>query len=92
MGNYNHRRFELEYQCKEPLYDFFEEKGTKVFLITKNDKNSYRVPAPQTEFEGELVLNAPSNMYKGLGKNNQKLYIIPSKGLVIIRLGETVGN
>ncbi len=31
-------------------------------------------------------------MYKGLGKNNQKIYIIPSKGLVIIRLGETVGN
>jgi CubicO group peptidase (beta-lactamase class C family) len=62
------------------------------YLWWLNGKSSYRAPASQTEFDGELIPNAPSDMYAGLGKNDQKLYIVPSEGLVIIRLGETAGE
>nr|WP_299383965.1 serine hydrolase domain-containing protein [Allomuricauda sp.] len=58
------------------------------YLWWLNGKSSYRAPASQLQFNGELIPNAPSDMYAGLGKNDQKLYIVPSKGLVIVRLGE----
>lgn len=54
-----------------------------------NGKNSYRLPQTQFEFSGELIPNAPQDMFCALGKNDQKIYVIPSKDLVIIRMGET---
>ncbi|WP_396590346.1 serine hydrolase domain-containing protein [Allomuricauda sp. R78024] len=62
------------------------------YLWWLNGKQSYRAPAFQTEFQGELIPNAPSDTYAGLGKNDQKLYIIPSQGLVIVRMGEDSGE
>jgi len=49
---------------------------------------SYRLPFQIQQFPGALVPNAPSDMYAGLGKDDQKMYIVPSKGLVVIRLGD----
>ncbi len=62
------------------------------YLWWLNGKSSYRAPASQLEFSGPLVENAPSDMYGGLGKNDQKLYVVPSKGLVVIRMGEDSGE
>lgn len=53
-----------------------------------NGKTSFKLPGLQLEFPGELIPNAPDDMFSGLGKNDQKLYIVPSKDLVIVRLGE----
>ena len=53
-----------------------------------NGKDNYRLPASQVEFDGELIPNAPDDMYAALGKNDQKIYIVPSKDLVIIRMGQ----
>lgn len=52
-----------------------------------NGKTSYHLPQTQFEFQGTLIPNAPSDMFCALGKNDQKLYIIPSKKLVIVRMG-----
>jgi CubicO group peptidase (beta-lactamase class C family) len=41
---------------------------------------------------GPLVPNAPSDMYAALGANDQKIYVVPSKDLVIIRCGESAGE
>jgi CubicO group peptidase (beta-lactamase class C family) len=57
------------------------------YLWWLNGKASYHLPASQLEFNGSLVPNAPEDMYAALGKNDQKIYIIPSKKLVIIRMG-----
>lgn len=62
------------------------------YLWWLNGKENYRAPASQTEFQGELIPNAPADTYAGLGKNDQKLYIIPSMGLVVLRLGEDTGE
>jgi CubicO group peptidase (beta-lactamase class C family) len=53
-----------------------------------NGKSSYRLPQTQFQFNGKLIPNAPNDMYCGLGKDDQKLYVIPSKKLVIIRMGD----
>lgn len=52
-----------------------------------NGKSSFHLPQTQFEFQGELIPNAPEEMYCGLGKDDQKLYIIPSKKIVIVRMG-----
>jgi hypothetical protein len=39
-----------------------------------------------------MMPNAPADMYAALGKNDQKIYVVPSKKLVIIRMGESAGN
>jgi CubicO group peptidase (beta-lactamase class C family) len=61
------------------------------YLWWLNGKNSYHLPTLQTEFQGKLISNAPNDMYAALGKNDQKIYVIPSKKLVIIRMGEAGG-
>lgn len=58
------------------------------YLWWLNGKSSFRLPQSQFEFSGKLIPNAPNDMYCALGKNDQKIYIVPSKDLVIIRMGE----
>lgn len=58
------------------------------YLWWLNGKNSYRLPGSQIEIQGKLIPNAPDDLYAALGKNDQKLYIVPSKNLVIVRMGE----
>jgi len=53
-----------------------------------NGKANYRLPQTQLQFPGSLIPNAPTDMVCGLGKNDQKIYVIPSKKMVVIRLGE----
>ncbi len=53
-----------------------------------NGKSSFHLPQTQFEFQGELIPNAPEEMYCALGKDDQKLYIVPSKKLVIVRMGD----
>ncbi len=58
------------------------------YLWWLNGKSKYMLPSTQTEFSGELVPNAPSDMVAAMGKDEQRIYIVPSQNLVIIRMGE----
>ncbi|MCL5128847.1 serine hydrolase [Algibacter sp. L4_22] len=58
------------------------------YLWWLNGKPSYHLPQSQYEFSGKLIPNAPDDMFATLGKNDQKIYIVPSKKLVIVRMGE----
>ncbi|HBK82253.1 MAG TPA: serine hydrolase, partial [Flavobacterium sp.] len=58
------------------------------YLWWLNGKSSYRLPQTQLQFNGSLIPNAPSDMFCALGKNDQKIYVVPSKKLVIIRMGD----
>ncbi len=62
------------------------------YLWWLNGKENYMAPTLQITFNGELITNAPSDTYSGLGKNDQKLYVVPSKGLVVVRMGEDAGE
>lgn len=50
------------------------------------------VPTVQTVFSGMLIPNAPTDMYSALGKNDQKIYVVPSQNLVVIRMGNAAGG
>ena len=62
------------------------------YLWWLNGKESYMAPSLQVVIDEPLISNAPADTYSGLGKNDQKLYIVPSKGLVIVRMGDNAGE
>jgi CubicO group peptidase (beta-lactamase class C family) len=62
------------------------------YLTWLNGKSSYMLPSVQNIFAGYLVPNAPADMFAALGKNDQKIYVVPSQNLVVIRMGESAGN
>ncbi len=80
--------------------DFFKEMTTTSqnlnqaygYLWWLNGKNSFRTPATEIEFPGKLIPNAPDDLIAGLGKDDQKLYIVPSQNLVIVRMGDNTGE
>ena len=53
-----------------------------------NGKSSYMLPGSQTIFNGKLVPDAPADMYAAMGAADQRLYIIPGKKMVVVRMGE----
>lgn len=58
------------------------------YLWWINGKSSYQLPQSQLQFNGSLIPSGPNDMYMALGKNDQKIYVIPSKNMVIIRMGD----
>ncbi|TXE12058.1 serine hydrolase [Seonamhaeicola algicola] len=62
------------------------------YLWWLNGKQQYLLPGSQLQFAGNLVPNAPIDMFAAMGKNDQKIYIVPSKKLVIIRMGEAADD
>lgn len=62
------------------------------YLTWLNGKQSHMLPTTQFVFNGFMVPNAPADMYAALGKNDQKIYVVPSQNLVVIRMGEAANN
>ncbi|WP_439479740.1 serine hydrolase domain-containing protein [Chryseobacterium aquaticum] len=62
------------------------------YLWWLNGKTSYHLPQSQLQFPGKLIPSAPDDMYCALGKNDQKIYVVPNKKLVIIRMGNAADN
>jgi CubicO group peptidase (beta-lactamase class C family) len=58
------------------------------YLWWLNGKSSYHLPQSQLELNGSIIPHGPSDMFMALGKNDQKIYVIPSKKMVIIRMGD----
>ena len=58
------------------------------YLWWLNGKSSYHLPQTQIQFSGSIIPNAPNDMFMALGKNDQKIYVISSKKMVIIRMGD----
>lgn len=62
------------------------------YLWWLNGKATGMAPGFQIVFPGTLMSNAPSDMYAALGKNDQKIYVVPSQNLVVVRQGNTAGG
>jgi CubicO group peptidase (beta-lactamase class C family) len=62
------------------------------YLWWLNGKTSFKLPQTQFQFNGEIIPTAPNDLYCALGKNDQKIYIVPSRKLVIIRMGNAADN
>lgn len=57
------------------------------YLTWLNGKSSCMFPNAQTVFPLSIIPNAPADLYAALGKNDQKIYVVPSQKVVIIRMG-----
>jgi len=62
------------------------------YLWWLNGKTSYHLPQSQLEFPGSIIPTAPNDMFMALGKNDQKIYIVPSKKMVIVRMGDAADD
>ncbi|MCC6690107.1 MAG: serine hydrolase [Bacteroidia bacterium] len=59
------------------------------YLWWLNGKPTYMNPGIQLVLTGPLVPNCPPDMFAGLGKNDQKIYVVPSTNMVVIRQGNS---
>ena len=57
------------------------------YLWWLNGKTSYHLPSSQFQFNGSIIPSGPNDMFMALGLDDQKIYVVPSKKLVIIRMG-----
>jgi CubicO group peptidase (beta-lactamase class C family) len=87
-----------KWQNEQIIYEaFFNESTTTSqdinpsygYLWWLNGKSKYMLPGSQKVTQSVLVPNAPSDMFAAMGAADQRLYIVPSKDLVIVRMGET---
>lgn len=62
------------------------------YLWWLNGKASYHLPQSQLQFIGSIIPTAPNDMFMALGKNDQKIYVIPSKKMVVIRMGDAADD
>lgn len=57
-----------------------------------NGQESHRLPRIDVTRDGWLVPNAPKDMYGAMGKNDQRIYVVPSQDLVVVRMGHSGGE
>jgi CubicO group peptidase (beta-lactamase class C family) len=62
------------------------------YLTWLNGKETYMLPQSQFVFQGPLCPDAPLDMYAAMGKNGQLINVVPSKGLVLVRMGDAPDN
>ncbi|MHB1278197.1 MAG: serine hydrolase [Bacteroidia bacterium] len=61
-------------------------------LAWLNGKDTLMVPQSTLRLARKLNPEAPDDMYAAMGKNDQKIYVIPSQKLVIVRMGDDPGD
>ncbi len=62
------------------------------YLWWLNGRPSFMVPTSTLVIPGMLNPSAPPDMIAALGKGDKKIYVIPSKDLVVIRHGDDTGD
>lgn len=62
------------------------------YLWWLNGKTSYKVPGSQLNIPGFLSPDAPADMVAAMGKNGQFINVVPSQGMVWIRMGDAPDN
>lgn len=61
------------------------------YLWWLNGQDNFMLPGLQLVIPGKLFSNAPDDLIAALGKNDQKIHVVPSKGWVVVRQGEDAG-
>nr|WP_287937524.1 serine hydrolase domain-containing protein [Algoriphagus sp.] len=62
------------------------------FFTWLNGQESYLLPGMQQPMNGSVIPSGPEDMFFAVGKNGQFLMVIPSKQLVIVRMGGAPGD
>lgn len=90
-------RWKDDFQMDKKYYDMMINSSQDLnksygFLWWLNGKENYKLPGVDIVFKGPLVPTAPNDMFAALGKNDQKIYIVPSMNMVVVRVGDDAGD
>lgn len=69
-----------------------EQNKAYGYLWWLNGQESYQLPGLQFTFSGSLIPNAPDDMFAALGRDDQKIYVVPSLDMVVVRQGLAAGG
>lgn len=58
------------------------------YLWWLNGKSKFMIPGEQSVYPGSIVPNAPADMYAAMGANDQRIYVVPGKKMVVVRMGD----
>lgn len=62
------------------------------FLWWLNGKKTNRLPGPDPKLnKGMLLPSAPKDLIAALGKYDRKIYVVPSRNLIVVRHGKSAG-
>lgn len=62
------------------------------YLWWLNGQSSHMLPGSQIVLPTPIMPDAPPDLFAGMGKNEQRVYVVPSEGLVVVRMGESTGT
>lgn len=62
------------------------------YLWWLNGQPSFQLPGLQVPIQRSLLPEAPADLFAALGKNDQKIYVVPSEQLVVVRQGDAAGG
>lgn len=62
------------------------------YLWWLNGQSSFMVPGSQLVLPGQLMPNEPAETINALGKNGQTINVVPSQGIVVVRMGDAPGG
>ena len=54
-----------------------------------NGQESFLLPGIPLEGSGSLISSGPDDMVMALGTDDQKIYVVPSSNMIVIRMGES---
>lgn len=91
-GNWNGTQLLNENYFQQMTNTSQQQNKSYGYLWWLNGKESHHLPQTTREFQGKLIANAPDDLIAALGKDDQKLYLVPSQDLVIVRMGNAAGN
>ena len=86
-GKWNDQQIINESFFKESINSSQNFNPSYGYFWWLNGKNNYMIPGSQTVFTGPLIPNAPLDMYAAMGAEDQRIYIIPDKNMVVVRMG-----
>jgi CubicO group peptidase (beta-lactamase class C family) len=87
-GKWNNDQIINETFFKESIATSQNINSSYGYLWWLNGKNSFMIPNSQTVYQGSLVPNAPADMYAAMGASDQRIYVVPSRKMVVIRMGD----
>jgi CubicO group peptidase (beta-lactamase class C family) len=87
-GNWNGNQIINETYFNESISTSQNINPAYGYLWWLHGKSSFMIPGLQTVYQGTLIPSAPNDMYAAMGANDQRIYVVPSKNMVVVRMGE----
>lgn len=69
-----------------------QENPSYGYLWWLNGQEAFQLPGVQFRINRAMIPEAPADMFAALGKNDQKIYVVPSEDLVVVRQGNAAGG